>query len=75
MASQALEKEIGHGNAGLLPWSAFSDVTEPVPELAWPHLQRDADRRADHLRTDHLLFCRSTDDLGKRFVIDFRKLI
>jgi hypothetical protein len=34
MASQALEKEIGHGNAGLLPWSAFSDVTEPVPEGA-----------------------------------------
>jgi hypothetical protein len=28
--------EIGHGNAGLIPWSAFSDVTEPVPELAWP---------------------------------------
>jgi hypothetical protein len=37
MASQALDKEIGHGNAGLLPWSAFSDGTEPVPELAWPN--------------------------------------
>lgn len=33
----ALEQEIGHGNAGLVPWSAFSDVTEPVPELAWPN--------------------------------------
>jgi hypothetical protein len=32
----ALEKEIGHGNTGLVPWSAFSDVSEPVPELAWP---------------------------------------
>lgn len=29
----SLEKEIGHGNAGLIPWSAFSDA---VPELAWP---------------------------------------
>jgi hypothetical protein len=36
MATAPLEKEIGHGNAGLIPWSAFSDVTEPVPELAWP---------------------------------------
>jgi hypothetical protein len=33
----ALEQEIGHGRAGLVPWSAFSDVTEPVPELAWPN--------------------------------------
>jgi hypothetical protein len=36
MATAPLEKEIGHGNAGLVPWSAFSDVTETVPELAWP---------------------------------------
>jgi Protein of unknown function (DUF935) len=36
MAATSLEKEIGHGNVGLIPWSAFSDVTEPVPELAWP---------------------------------------
>jgi hypothetical protein len=36
MASTALENEIGHGNTGLVPWSAFSDVTETVPELAWP---------------------------------------
>jgi hypothetical protein len=33
----ALEQEIGHGNAGLTPWSAFVDVTETVPELAWPN--------------------------------------
>jgi hypothetical protein len=32
----ALEQEIGHGNAGLTPWSGFVDVTETVPELAWP---------------------------------------
>jgi hypothetical protein len=32
----ALEQEIGHGNTGLIPWSAFADVTEAVPELAWP---------------------------------------
>jgi hypothetical protein len=32
----ALEKEIGHGNSGLMPWSAFSDVTEPVPEIRRP---------------------------------------
>lgn len=32
MASTALENEIGHGNAGLVPWSAFSDVNEPVLE-------------------------------------------
>jgi hypothetical protein len=32
----SLETEIGHGNTGLVPWSAFSDVSEPVPELAWP---------------------------------------
>jgi hypothetical protein len=31
-----LEKEIGHGNAGLLPWSAFVDETESVRELMWP---------------------------------------
>jgi hypothetical protein len=37
MATASLEKEIGHGNAGLTPWSAFSDVTERVPELAWPN--------------------------------------
>jgi hypothetical protein len=36
MASAAPETEIGHGNTGLIPWSAFSDVTETVPELAWP---------------------------------------
>jgi hypothetical protein len=30
---QALEQEIGHGNAGLLPWDAFVDVNETVPEL------------------------------------------
>jgi hypothetical protein len=36
MASAALEQEIGHGNTGLIPWSAFSDVSEPVPDLAWP---------------------------------------
>ncbi len=36
MAPTALEQEIGHGNAGLTPWSAFVDVTETVPELAWP---------------------------------------
>jgi hypothetical protein len=35
--ANALEQEIGHGNAGLIPWSAFSDVTETVPELAWPN--------------------------------------
>src|SRR5829696_7852727 len=33
----ALEQEIGHGNARLTPWSAFDDVTETVPELAWPN--------------------------------------
>jgi hypothetical protein len=33
----SLENEIGHGNTGLIPWSAFSDVTEAVPELAWPN--------------------------------------
>ena len=32
----ALETEIGHGNTGLVPWSAFSDVNETVPELTWP---------------------------------------
>jgi hypothetical protein len=32
----SLESEIGHGNTGLVPWSAFSDVSEQVPELAWP---------------------------------------
>jgi hypothetical protein len=36
MASAAPETEIGHGNSGLTPWSAFGDVTETVPELAWP---------------------------------------
>jgi hypothetical protein len=36
MASTSLETEIGHGNTGLVPWSAFSDVSEPVPELAFP---------------------------------------
>jgi hypothetical protein len=30
----ALEQEIGHGNAGLTPWSAFVDVAETVSELA-----------------------------------------
>ena len=33
MASKALEAEIGHGNSGLLPWSAFGDTGETVPEL------------------------------------------
>jgi hypothetical protein len=33
----SLENEIGHGNTGIIPWSAFSDVTEAVPELAWPN--------------------------------------
>jgi hypothetical protein len=33
----ALEQEIGQGNAGLTPWSAFVDVTEAVPELSWPN--------------------------------------
>jgi hypothetical protein len=37
MASAALETEIGHGNTGLIPWSAFSDANETVPELAWPN--------------------------------------
>jgi hypothetical protein len=37
MASTSLENEIGHGNTGLVPWSAFSDVSEPVAELAWPN--------------------------------------
>jgi hypothetical protein len=37
MATSALEQEIGHGNIGLVPWSAFSDVNETVPELAWPN--------------------------------------
>jgi hypothetical protein len=37
MATTAPETEIGHGNTGLIPWSAFSDVAEPVPELAWPN--------------------------------------
>jgi hypothetical protein len=32
-----LEQEIGHGNTGLTPWSTFVDVTETVPELAWPN--------------------------------------
>jgi hypothetical protein len=30
-----LEQEIGHGNAGLTPWSPFVDVTEMARELAW----------------------------------------
>jgi hypothetical protein len=34
MASDSLEQEIGDGNAGLVPWCAFSDLTETVPELA-----------------------------------------
>jgi hypothetical protein len=33
---RALEQGIGHGNFGLIPWSAFVDVTETVPELTWP---------------------------------------
>jgi len=33
MATAPLEKELGHGNAGLVPWSAFSDATQPVPEI------------------------------------------
>jgi hypothetical protein len=37
MELTALEQEIGHGNAGLTPWSAFVDVTETVAELAWPN--------------------------------------
>jgi hypothetical protein len=37
MATAPLEKELGHGNTGLVPWSAFADVTETVPELAWPN--------------------------------------
>jgi hypothetical protein len=37
MASKALETEIGHGNTGLIRWSAFGDVDEPVPELAFPN--------------------------------------
>jgi hypothetical protein len=37
MAQSAPTNELGHGNVGLVPWSAFSDVTEPVPELAWPN--------------------------------------
>jgi hypothetical protein len=32
-----LDQEIGHGITGLIPWSAFSDVSEPVAELAWPN--------------------------------------
>jgi hypothetical protein len=32
----ALEQEIGHGNTGPAPWSAFVDVIKTVPELAWP---------------------------------------
>jgi hypothetical protein len=26
----SLENEIGHGNTGLIPWSAFGDVNETV---------------------------------------------
>jgi hypothetical protein len=37
MATTAPETEIGHGNKGPIPWSAFSDLTETVPELAWPN--------------------------------------
>ena len=37
MASTSLENEIGHGNTGLIPWSAYSDVNGPVAELAWPN--------------------------------------
>jgi hypothetical protein len=37
MASAAPETELGHGNTGLTPRSAFIDVTETVPELAWPN--------------------------------------
>jgi hypothetical protein len=33
MAPSDLEREIGHGNAGLIPWSALGDVEETVPEL------------------------------------------
>jgi hypothetical protein len=33
MAATSLENEIGHGNAGLIPWSALGDVEENVPEL------------------------------------------
>jgi hypothetical protein len=29
----ALDQEIGHGNTGLVPWSALGDVEENVPEL------------------------------------------
>lgn len=36
-----IEREIGHGNTGLIPWSAFSDVVETVPELAWPNFRRN----------------------------------
>ena len=37
MAQSAPTNELGHGNTGLTPWSAFVDVTETVPELAWPN--------------------------------------
>jgi hypothetical protein len=48
MASTAPTNELGHGNIGLVPWSAFSDVTEPVAELAWPTSISTYDR----MRTD-----------------------
>jgi hypothetical protein len=50
----ALEQEIGHGNAGLTPWSAFVDVTETVPELAWPNsLNTYSAMRTDALHSPH----------------------
>jgi hypothetical protein len=36
MAQTAPTNELGHGNVGLVPWSAFSDVNEIVPDLQWP---------------------------------------
>jgi hypothetical protein len=52
MGTAPFENEIGDGNTGLTPWSAFVDVTETVrtgmAELD-QHVQRDAHHCIDRL--------------------------
>src|SRR5664279_1651913 len=62
--------ELGNQNLGIIPWSAYYDTQEEVPELAWPNSPRLYDKMRNDEQISALLLAFLLPIMGYRWYID-----
>ena len=62
--------ELGNANLGIIPWSAFYDTIEDVPELAWPNSPRTYETMRHDEQIAALLQAFFQPILGYRWYVD-----